>query len=79
MSFIEFINYIISNVIGTEFQLIGLTSIAERVSNATEWQRLLFDYELITSLIVYFALFYFIYYILMYLPYKLIKRLLNQK
>lgn len=79
MNFIEMINYIITNVIGNEYQLISLAAITEKVSNCSEWQKLFFDYQLISSLVVYFALFYFIFYIVMYLPYRLIKRLLMQK
>ena len=77
MSFIEMINYIIINVLGDNFALISLSEINEKVLNASNWQKLFFDYSLITSLVVYFALFYFIYYVLMYLPFRLVKRLFN--
>ena len=76
---INFINEFLTQIIGLDFGLLTINEITSRVSDVQEWQRLFFDFNLITSLIVYFALFYLIYYVLMYLPFKLFKRLVGQK
>ena len=79
MSFIDMLNYILTNVLGADFSLISLAEMSEKIATCTDWEKLLFDWQLVSSLVVYFSLFYLIYYILMKLPFKALKRLLGQK
>ena len=77
--FIDFINKIISDVIGIDYALISITEISNRVQNIDSWEKLFFDFNLVSSLVVYFGIFAFLFYVLMYLPFKLFKRLIGQK
>lgn len=76
---IEFIQNVLHGFLGSQFNLLSIAEINEVITNTTEWHLLLFRWELISSLIVYFILFYFVIFVLCVIPFRFFKKLINQK
>lgn len=77
MSIIELLNYLLSTLLGFEFSILSLNNIKEIILTCNDWHLLLFNFELISSLVVYFSLFYLIYYLFLKAPFKLLKKIVK--